>query len=239
MDAAKYRTIPFQYKLARFNMILLEAYPFLGEVCMRVEKYTNDLHGFAATDGYRLYLNENKMNDLPEETLNFILLHELLHIVLYHRYPKDITYHEKILWNISFDLVVNWLILKMEYDFRYKNIPIIPDSNTFLCSDDLSKDPSHKIASAFIQQAYQQGVLSEHPPLLYEITWKSFTAQILNTTDFIFDIIDISENPNAPTQGEIISTTSFLRKKRLIIHPTILVYNYIKHTIIYGRLKDE
>jgi len=91
LDVAKYKTIPFQYKLARFSLKLLDAYPFLGEVCMRVKKYINDFQGFAATDGYRLYLNENKMNNLPEETLNFILLHELLHIILYHRYPKDIT----------------------------------------------------------------------------------------------------------------------------------------------------
>ena len=75
LDVGKYKALPFQYKLARFSLLLLKAYPFLGEVCMRVEKYFNDTQGFAATDGYRLYLNEEKMNELPEETLNFILLH--------------------------------------------------------------------------------------------------------------------------------------------------------------------
>ena len=62
MDVRKYKALPFQYKLARFSLRLLEAYPFLGEVCMRVEKYISDTHGFAATDGYRLYLNEKMMN---------------------------------------------------------------------------------------------------------------------------------------------------------------------------------
>jgi predicted metal-dependent peptidase len=161
LDATKYKVLPFQYKLARFSLLLLKAYPFLGEVCMRVEKYVSDTRGYAATDGYRLYLNENKLNALPEETLNFILLHELFHIILYHRYPKDISYHEKMLWNISFDLIVNWLIQEMEHDLRHYNIPIIPSTNTYICSDDLSDDPSHKIANAFIQQTYQQGVLSE------------------------------------------------------------------------------
>jgi predicted metal-dependent peptidase len=170
---------------------------------MRVEKYISDSQGFAATDGYRLYLNEGKMNILPEETLNFILLHELFHIILYHRYPKDITYHEKVLWNISFDLIVNWLIQEMEHELRYHNIPILPSSNTYICSDDLSDDPSHKIANAFIQQTYQQGVLSEQPPLFVEITWKSFNAQILNTADFIFDVLDHKAMSNAPTYGEI------------------------------------
>jgi len=195
--------MPFQYKLARFSLLLLEAYPFLGEVCVRVEKYTNDTHGFASTDGYRLYLNENKMNELPEETLNFILLHELLHIILCHRYPKDISYHEKVLWNISFDLIVNWLLLEMEHELQNNNIPIIPSTNTYICSDDLSDDPSHKIAKSFIHQSYQQGILSEHPPLFVEISWKSFTAQILNTADFVFDVLDIEGLSNAPSWGEI------------------------------------
>ena len=203
MDVTKYKALPFKYKIARFSLLLLEAYPFLGEVCMRVEKYVSDTHGYAATDGYRLYLNENEMNELPEETLNFILLHELFHIILYHRYPKDITYQEKVLWNISFDLIVNWLIQEMEHELRYHNIPIIPSSSTYICSDDLSDDPSHKIAYAFIQQTYQQGVLSEQPPLFVEITWKSFVAQILNTADFIFDVLDLEAISNAPTWGEI------------------------------------
>jgi len=170
---------------------------------MRVEKYCNDAQGFAATDGYRLYLNEDKMNELPEETLNFILLHELFHIILYHRYPKDINYHERILWNISFDLIANWLILIMEHELRHNNIPVVPSTNTYICLDDLSEDPSHKIANAFVQQTHQQGVFSENPPLFVEISWKSFTAQILNTADFVFDVLDIEGLSNAPTWGEI------------------------------------
>jgi len=203
LDITKYRALPFQYKLSRFSLLLLKAYPFLGEVCMRVEKYISDTQGYAATDGYRLYLNEKKLNELPEETLNFILLHELFHIILYHRYPKDIAYHEKILWNISFDLIVNWLIQEMEHELCYHSIPIIPNKSTHICSDDLSDDPSHKIANAFIQQANQQGVLSEHPPLFVEITWKRFSAQILNTADFIFDVLDLDTMSDAPTWGEI------------------------------------
>ena len=121
MDVLKYKSLPFKYKLSRFTLLLREAYPFLGEVCMRVEKYSNDAHVLAATDGYRLYLNEDALDMLPEESLNFVLLHELFHIILMHRYPKESQYYEKRYWNISFDLIVNWLIMSMEYELRSNN----------------------------------------------------------------------------------------------------------------------
>ena len=35
MDVTKYKSLPFKYKLSRFALLLREAYPFLGEVCMR------------------------------------------------------------------------------------------------------------------------------------------------------------------------------------------------------------
>ena len=72
LDAQNYKAMPFKYKLARFTLHLRKAYPFLGEVCMRVEKYRKDTFALAATDGYRLYLNEDKLDKLPEESLNLL-----------------------------------------------------------------------------------------------------------------------------------------------------------------------
>jgi len=43
--------MPFPYKLARFSLLLRKAYPFLGELCMRVEKYRKEQRGLASTDG--------------------------------------------------------------------------------------------------------------------------------------------------------------------------------------------
>jgi len=84
IDSVKYKAMPFEYKLARFSLLLRKAYPFLGELSMRVNKYRKDINGIAATDGKNLYLNEKLMNELPEECLNFVLLHEILHIILRH-----------------------------------------------------------------------------------------------------------------------------------------------------------
>ena len=201
MDAAKYKTLPFRYKLARFCLLLRNAYPFLGEVCMRVEKYSKDMRCLASTDGRRIYLNEIRMNELLEESFNFVLLHELFHILLWHRYPKDAQFYEKIYWNISFDLIVNWLILGMEFELRQHGLPILPISDTFLCLDDLSDDPSHRIANAFVQQAIQQGILSDSPPVFVVIKWKTFEATIANTADIVFDVLDADGADNAQSSS--------------------------------------
>jgi predicted metal-dependent peptidase len=203
IDPVKYRAMPFDYKIARFSLLLRKAYPFLGELCLRVGKYRKELQGLAATDGLNLYLNVEKLNELPEESLNFVLLHELLHIILRHSFPKDSLFFEKPYWNIGFDLTANWLIMNMERELKQRELPVIPVSGTVLSADDLSGDPSHRIVGAFLEQAKQQGILSENPPSLIEIVWKSFKGIVQNSS-FIFDILDKSDGTaKPPTDAEI------------------------------------
>ena len=198
-----YKSMPFDYKIARFNLILRKAYPFLGELCLRLGKYRKELQGLAATDGLNLYFNVEKLNELPEESLNFVLLHELLHIILRHSFPKDALFYEKPYWNIGFDLVANWLIMSMELELKQKGLPVIPVSDTVLSSDDLSGDPSNRIVETFLKQAKQQGILSENPPLFVEIAWKSFKG-IMPNSFFIFDILDKSDGiAKPPIDAEI------------------------------------
>lgn len=190
MEKAKYNSLSFSHKLARFCVLLHRAYPFLGELCMRIEKYNKEEYTLAATDGVRLYLNVDELNKLPEESVNFVLLHELLHIILRHRFPKDIPFYEKMYWNIAFDLVANWMLMSMSGELKFRELPIIPVKGTFLTADDLSKDPSEVIAKTFVRQAIDQGILSEDPPLFVDIEWKSFKYKILDVSSFIFDILD-------------------------------------------------
>jgi len=170
---------------------------------MRLEKHKKDFHGLAATDGRHLYFNENLMNELPEESFNFVVLHELFHIILRHAYPKKLLFYEKKYWNIAADLIVNWLILDMRDELKRKKLPIQPIAETFLSMDDLSDDPSHKIAAAFLQQAKYQGILTESPPVFVKIEWRSFEAQIPNTADFIFDLLDSDGTPHGQVDSYI------------------------------------
>jgi len=198
MDHMKFAAMPFPYKLARFSMILRKAYPFLGELCMRVNKYRRqNSFSMAATDGYHLYLDEERMAKLPEESFNFILLHELFHIVLRHTYPKDLAASKRIYWNIAFDLIANWLILQMKGGLSYRKLPVQPVSDTCLTLDDLSGDPSHSIAASFIRQATEQGAFSNVPPPPILIRWKSFQIEVLQEMWYIGDILsgDASDAP--------------------------------------------
>jgi len=203
MDLIKYKAMPFDYKIARFSLLLRKAYPFLGELCLRVGKYRKEMRNLAATDGLNLYLNVEKLNELPEESLNFVLLHELFHIILRHTFPKNALFYEKPYWNIGFDLTANWLIMSLERELKQKGLPAIPVTNTILSPDGLSCDPSNKIVESFIEQAKQQGILSEFPPIFIEIAWKSFKTIVANNS-FIFDILDIKDGiADPPTDAEI------------------------------------
>ena len=203
MEPEKYKSMLFQYKLARFSLLLGKAYPFLGELCMRVEKYRKEHLGLAATDGLRLYLNDKHLNELPEESLNFVLLHELLHIILRHRYPKEIPLYERMYWNIGFDLTVNWLLMSMSSELKQYGLQIVPVAETVLSTDDLSKDPSSTIAKAFVEQAVSQGILSQYPPLFIEIEWKSFKSVVINDSMFVFDVLNGVDIGEAPLDAQI------------------------------------
>ena len=203
MDAVKYKLLPFDYKIARFSLLLRKSYPFLGELCIRVEKYKKEIHAPAATDGYNLYLNEELLNELPQESFNFILLHELFHIMLRHKFPKNMMFYEKIYWNIAFDLIANWLIMDMEWELKSKGLPVIPIADTVICSDNLSKDQSNSIAHSFLQQAIQQGILTDAPPVFVKIGWKSFETIVPNQADYVFDILDGNDGLTPPNDADV------------------------------------
>ncbi len=185
---SKYSKMSFHYKLARFCLRLNKAYPFLGEVCMRVEKYRKETNGLASTDGRRFYLNEEEMSELPEEGLNHVLLHELLHIILRHRIPKGILACEYAYWQIGFDLVVNGILTQMSAQLRSRGLPIQPVAGAAICMDDLSRDSSNVIIKSFLEQARNQGIMSANPPLLVEIEWRSFRTIVPNDSAFEIDI---------------------------------------------------
>ena len=171
---------------------------------MRVGKYRNgSILSPAATDGYNLYLDEEKLGALPEESLNFILLHELFHIILRHRYPRDMPMREGIYWNIAFDLTANWLILHMQRELKHNKLPTIPVADTCLTTDDLSRDHAYMIAESFVRQAEQQGVLSGNPPPIVHIRWKSFEVDVMAISLYICDVLNGAGSDAAPNAADV------------------------------------
>jgi predicted metal-dependent peptidase len=185
----KYRDMPFNYKVARFSILLRHVYPFLGELCMRVKKHRKTSEGLAETDGYHIYFNEEAMNAIPEEQFNFVMVHEILHIVLRHSYPDEMPFWQREYYNIAADLVINDLILhEMQSKLKWGGLPVIPVEGSAVSPDCLAEDPSNRITKAFLEQAIAQGVTGAEPPIVVELVWKNFITQILNHS-YIMDII--------------------------------------------------
>ncbi|HAL18157.1 MAG TPA: hypothetical protein DCO86_00810 [Spirochaetaceae bacterium] len=83
----------------------------------------------ASTDGEKIYFNPDMLENLDDDELDFIMMHEVMHIVLKHvqRAPADLGITDKL--NIAQDIVVNSNIMfakdgcRTEPEFRNLGAP--------------------------------------------------------------------------------------------------------------------
>ncbi|MBE5744052.1 MAG: hypothetical protein E7358_04990 [Clostridiales bacterium] len=96
-------------RLILSRMRLLNTNGFYGLLLMHAEFSLDFVIETAATDGTRIYFSPKFMDDLSDSELDFVLMHEVMHMALYHclrtgnRDPR--------LFNIACDIVVNSNIL--------------------------------------------------------------------------------------------------------------------------------
>ena len=107
-------------ELQRFKMGMLQVMPFYGDILMRVE-IREDLNiETAQTNGRMISYNPAFFASLNEGQRNYVLLHEVLHILLFHW--KRNAERNPVLWNIACDYVVNGMIdSRIMKDLRRKN----------------------------------------------------------------------------------------------------------------------
>lgn len=88
---------------------LASAYPFLGKLILRLKMRFGDV-GTACTDMTYITFDIEFMNELDDDQLDFVLLHEVMHCVLKHctRGLDKIP----LIYNIACDIVVNSFILE-------------------------------------------------------------------------------------------------------------------------------
>ena len=84
---------------------------FYGLLIMHLPFALDDSIQTAATDGKRIYFNPDFLDKLTGKELDFVLLHELLHVVLRHLYRSKIFDENSERANIACDIVVNSNIL--------------------------------------------------------------------------------------------------------------------------------
>lgn len=79
--------------------------PFFGILLMHLNFALDADLDTASTDGDKIYFGVNFLNELNDKELDFILMHELMHIVLKHCFRGETFDH--FLFNIACDIVVN------------------------------------------------------------------------------------------------------------------------------------
>jgi len=92
-------------KLFRSRMRILQDYGFFGLLLMHMIFNLDESLKTAATDGRRIYFSPAFLEVLSDKELDFVMMHEILHIALEHifRYKNREPEH----FNIACDIVVN------------------------------------------------------------------------------------------------------------------------------------
>ena len=92
-------------KLTGARIALLLKQPFFGNMATRMQLQEADWCPTAATDGKNFYYNPEFIDSLSPKETEFLIGHEVLHIVFDHFLRQDMR--EKQPWNVAADYAVN------------------------------------------------------------------------------------------------------------------------------------
>lgn len=95
-------------RIEHFKSSLFKAVPFYGDIIAGVNIIENNRIDTAATDGVVIYYNKYFFQSMSESQCNYVLLHELFHMLMLHW--KRMDGKDKQIWNIAADYVVNGFI---------------------------------------------------------------------------------------------------------------------------------
>ena len=98
-------------RIVQSRVRLLMNHAFFGNMATRlIIKDATDWCPTAATDGKHLYYNKNFLGALPDEELDFVIAHEVMHCVYDHfdrRATRDPQY-----WNMAGDYKINGMLVR-------------------------------------------------------------------------------------------------------------------------------
>ena len=99
-------------RLLLSRMRILNKHGFYGLLLMHVVFSLDESCETAATDGHRIFFNPQFLDELSDAELDFVLMHEILHVVLQHCLRQGERDNER--FNVACDIVVNSNILLSE-----------------------------------------------------------------------------------------------------------------------------
>ena len=121
MDMSREKTNEYVKRLLLSRMRLLSNHGFYGLLLMHMKFAIDDSFETAATNGERISFNPEFLESLSDRELDFILMHEVLHVALQH--CLRVGDKDKEQFNIACDIVVNSNILK-ENDMKISSITL-------------------------------------------------------------------------------------------------------------------
>ena len=100
----------YSRKLLTARMHLVMSHPFYGALLMHVKLSVDEECETAFTDNERICFGAEFLNNLSAKEVEFVMLHEIMHIVLHHC-KRGLGYNQ-LVFNIACDIVVNSTILE-------------------------------------------------------------------------------------------------------------------------------
>ncbi len=109
MELSNEKIKHYQKRLMLSRMRILMKNGFYGLLLSHLTFTLESKCKTASTDGTRLYISPEFLEEISDEELDFILMHEILHVVLQHCLRRNDRDHLR--FNIACDIVVNSNIL--------------------------------------------------------------------------------------------------------------------------------
>lgn len=103
------KQLEYRRRIAFARMRLLQKHGFYGLLLMHLQFALDEQLETAATDGVRIFFGPAFLDTISDSELEFVLLHEVLHVVL--RHMSRAKHFDHFLFNIASDIVVNSNIL--------------------------------------------------------------------------------------------------------------------------------
>lgn len=117
MDLTREKLLEYQKRIMLSRLRILIEHGFYGLLLMHMILTIDEECDTAATDGTRLIFGPKFLDNITDSELDFIMMHEILHVALSHCFrglDKD-----NYIFNIACDIVVNSNILKSnDMDFN-------------------------------------------------------------------------------------------------------------------------
>lgn len=105
MEISKEKILECNKKLMFSRMRVLINHGFYGLLLMHMVFALDENCKTVTTDGRKIYFNPKFLLDLSNKELDFVMMHQILHVVLRHRARKGDR--DEVIYDIACDIVVD------------------------------------------------------------------------------------------------------------------------------------